>query len=108
MRNNPTFAERSLWYSLKGKQLRNYDFDRQKPAGNYIFDFCCTELKLFIELDGEIHEDKSVKENDYLKEKYAESIGFNLLRFTNEEVTHNGNLVIHRIEEYIEWFERDI
>ncbi len=34
-----TLSEVLLWNHLKGKQMRGYDFHRQKPINNYIVDF---------------------------------------------------------------------
>ncbi len=104
LRNNPTFAERTLWYSLKGKQLKGFDFDRQKPIGEYIYDFYCSELDLIIEIDGISHNEQDVKVKDKQKEEYVISLGFNILRFSDDEVLGNGNLVVEKIEDYIENF----
>ena len=41
MRNNSTKTEILLWKFLKGKQLRGYDFHRQKPIDEFIVDFFC-------------------------------------------------------------------
>lgn len=41
---------------LKYREMRGYQFMRQKPIGNYIVDFYCSKLKLVIEIDGESHE----------------------------------------------------
>ncbi len=108
LRNNPTYAEKTLWYSLRGKQLKGYDFDRQKPLGEFIFDFYCYKLKLVIEVDGITHEDEDVKQNDKLKDEFIASISFNILRFTDDEVLGNGNMVVRKIVEYIEKFEKGI
>jgi very-short-patch-repair endonuclease len=56
LRNNSTFAEVLLWNELKNKQIKGYDFHRQKPILNYILDFFCSELKLAIEVDGLTHD----------------------------------------------------
>ena len=106
LRNNPTNAEKVLWFSLKGKQIKGYDFDRQKPIGNFIFDFYCSELNLVIEIDGISHEDEKVKENDELKTAYIKSLGLDILRFTDDEVLGAGNSVIEKIEEYIKEHEK--
>lgn len=50
LRNNSTKTEILLWLNLKGKQMRGYDFHRQKPIDNYIVDFFCNELMLAIEI----------------------------------------------------------
>lgn len=63
LRNNSTFAEVVLWDKvLKNRQLRDYQFLRQRAIGNYIVDFFSKELKLIIELDGEIHKFQKSKD----------------------------------------------
>ena len=53
LRKEMTKAEACLWkYVLKAKQLRGYQFRRQRPVLNYITDFVCPELMLIIEVDG--------------------------------------------------------
>lgn len=107
LRNNPTYAEKTLWYSLKGNQLAKYDFDRQKPIGYFIYDFYCSALKLVIEIDGITHNLPEVKINDIEKEIFIKNLGLNILRFTDEEVLGNGNLVMKTIMEYIKRFENE-
>ncbi|MBN2773661.1 MAG: DUF559 domain-containing protein, partial [Prolixibacteraceae bacterium] len=56
LRNNSTLAEVILWDKLlKKKQLRNYQFLRQRSIDIYIVDFFCKDLKLVIEVDGTYH-----------------------------------------------------
>jgi very-short-patch-repair endonuclease len=43
-RNNSTRSEIFLWQFLKGKQMRGYDFHKQKPVDNYILDFFAMNL----------------------------------------------------------------
>ena len=50
-----TDAENRLWMKLRGKQLNNFQFYRQKIIGNYIVDFYCAKANLIIELDGGQH-----------------------------------------------------
>ncbi|GAK52433.1 hypothetical protein U14_03684 [Candidatus Moduliflexus flocculans] len=52
LRQNMTLAEVLLWNHLKQKQMRGYDFDRQRPIDEYIVDFYCKDLMLAIEIDG--------------------------------------------------------
>ena len=53
LRRNMTRQEKHLWYDF----LRSYPikFYRQRPIGNYIVDFYCSEAHLVIELDGNQH-----------------------------------------------------
>ena len=68
LRNNSTLSEVLLWNHLKGKQMKGYDFHRQKPLDNYIVDFFCPKLRLIIEIDGESHLFKG-KDDQKLKAK---------------------------------------
>jgi Protein of unknown function (DUF559) len=52
LRQNMTLGEVLLWQRLKRKQMRGYDFDRQRPIDRYIVDFYCKDLKLAIEING--------------------------------------------------------
>lgn len=48
-------AEKNLWAKIRGKQLKDKQFYRQKNIGNYIVDFYCPAAKLIVELDGGQH-----------------------------------------------------
>jgi very-short-patch-repair endonuclease len=48
-----TEAEQVLWLKIRRKQLKGYQFYRQKIIGNYIVDFYCPKAKFIIELDEE-------------------------------------------------------
>ena len=49
---------------LKNKQLEGRKFRRQHSIDNFIVDFYCTEEKLIIELDGEVHNSIMAKTKD--------------------------------------------
>lgn len=66
LRQNMTFSEVKFWNELKNGQLMGYDFDRQRPIGNYIVDFFCKDLQLAIEVDGITHLDKNVIIKDFI------------------------------------------
>jgi len=55
LRNDSTYTEIMIWNYLKGKQMRGFDFDRQRPIDNFIVDLYCKNLRLAIEIDGESH-----------------------------------------------------
>ena len=55
LRNNSTKAEIKMWMVLKGKNIKNFRFIRQKPLLDFIADFYCYELNLVIEIDGFTH-----------------------------------------------------
>lgn len=106
LRNYSTKSEIYLWKYLKGKQMYNYDFHRQKPIDNYILDFFCYELMLGIELDGYSHDFEETQKKDKIKTKRMNELGIYVLRFRDEEVFENMDNVIRTIEKYIVKYER--
>ena len=101
LRKNMTDAEILLWSRIKGKQIKETQFYRQKPIGNYIADFYCSKAKLIIEVDGSQHyEEKGIKK-DEIRDKYFKSLGLKVLRFTNLDVLKNINGVLERIYEEV-------
>ena len=100
LRNNSTKTEILLWINLKGKQMKGYDFNRQKPIDNYIVDFFCNELMLAIEIDGESHYGKEIY--DERRQKRLESLGVRFLRFDDNEVFYNCEGVLKAIEQWID------
>ena len=105
LRNNMTFAEKATWRMLNGKQFKGYDFHRQKPIGEFIADFYCYDLRLVIEIDGITHLDKDVIRKDKIKSQYFNSIGLNILRFTDDLVLGNWMMVEKELIKYIKEFE---
>lgn len=99
LRKNSTLSEVLLWHHLRGRQILEHDFDRQKPIGNFIIDFFCNELMLAIEIDGDTHNYKV--SHDIERQKRIEGLGVRFLRFTDEEVKQNIEGVVAGIEKWI-------
>lgn len=100
LRNNSTKSEVILWNYLKGKQIKGYDFHRQRPIKNYIVDFYCSELKLAIEIDGESHYGNEIK--DEIGQKEIEKYGVSFLRFDESQIYFNLDGVMNNIENWVE------
>jgi len=64
--------------------------------------FFAVELKLSIELDGGDHEDKAQKFSDNNKDLDLMSLGWTVLRYTNEEVFSFIEMVLNDIRGYIQ------
>jgi very-short-patch-repair endonuclease len=101
LRNNSTPGEIALWKKIRDKQLLGYDFDRQKPLGEYIVDFFCHELMLAVEIDGISHENQEAFEKDIQRQKDLEGLGIQVLRFKEHEAVNNVRLVLEQIEFWI-------
>ena len=103
LRKEMTKAEACLWkYILKAKQLRGYQFRRQRPVLSYIADFVCMELMLVIEVDGLTHHWEETILKDKKKQADLEAAGFTVLRFTDDEVLNNIKIVHDYLENWIE------
>jgi len=101
LRENMTDAERCLWAKIRMKQLKGYQFYRQKPIGDYIVDFFCPKAKLVIEVDGSQHLSDEMNEYDRIRNECLSSLGLRVLRFTNTEVLKNTEGVVESIEEKV-------
>ena len=85
-RAKATKAEEKLWELLKSKQLEGYKFRRQHIIDKYITDIVCLDKRLIIEIDGLVHQLPENIESDKIRTKSLEERGFNVIRFSNEEV----------------------
>lgn len=83
LRQNMTRAEARLWRYLRSAQM-GPSFRRQHPIGPYFADFCCTSLKIVIELDGGQHAQQAAY--DAARTAFLESKGYAVLRFWNNDV----------------------
>ena len=96
-RSNPTKAEDILWQIVKGKKLDSYKFRRQHIIGNFIADFVCLSQRLIIEVDGLIHQTIENKISDEERTKELKRLGFDVIRFTNDEVLNDTDNVVNKI-----------
>ena len=87
LRTGMTKEEKHLWYDFLKKLP--YTVNRQKIIGNYIVDFYCAKAKIVIELDGSQHYELEAKEKDKERDRYLNSLGIKVLRYTNIELHKN-------------------
>ena len=99
LRKNMTDAERLLWSRIRRKQLKSYQFYRQKILGNYIVDFYCPRTRLIIELDGGQHYKEEGMKRDKKRDACIRNIGLKVLRFSDRDVFKNLDGVLQRIYE---------
>lgn len=93
LRNNPTQAEQILWNHLRRCEVNGFKFLRQHPIlfrtiqNNihfFIADFYCYKLKLVIEVDGSVHDDR--KDYDMMRTFTLQEMGYKIFRFKNEAI----------------------
>ena len=99
LRRAMTRAETLLWRYLKAGRVDCLGFRRQVPIRNYIADFVCVSAKLLIELDGESHDFEERQKADQNRDSFFASEGFQVLRFTNEQVMSNLEGVVETIRQ---------
>jgi very-short-patch-repair endonuclease len=101
LRKPQTKAEQKLWRVLRNRNLEGYKFRRQHALGPFIADFYCHEARLVIEIDGENHLIRKVKEYDKWREGILRSYGLAVIRFTNDEVFRDLDGVLKAIVEAV-------
>ncbi len=92
LRQQATNAEQRLWQRLRNRQILNAKFRRQHPIPPYVVDFVCLDKKLVIEADGGQHLDQ--REHDEKRTAFLEARGFRVLRFWNDEILEQMDVVL--------------
>ena len=99
LKKNPTEAEKIIWEYLRNKKT-GYKIRRQHIIDNFVVDFVCLSKKVIIEIDGEIHVQQ--KEYDAIRTNTLNEKGYKVIRFTNNEVYANPQIVALKIKEILE------
>jgi len=89
-RNHQTNPEKVVWNMIRNKRT-GVRFRRQHAIHTYIVDFVCIDKMLVIEIDGETHIGKEEYDNE--RTRVLNEQGFRVIRFSNEQVLGNPNLV---------------
>ena len=105
LRSHSTLSEVLLWQKLRASQFRGYDFNRQKPLGNYIVDFYCRKINLVIEIDGGSHDNEEAVVEDGKRQQILEELGVSFLRFSDLEVKNAMSFVLGEIGYFLDDFE---
>jgi very-short-patch-repair endonuclease len=92
-----TRAETLLWRYLKAHHVDGLGFRRQVPMRGFVADFACHAARLIIELDGETHDFESRQRSDLARDAWLRSQGYEVLRFSNDDVLTNLSGVVEAI-----------
>jgi very-short-patch-repair endonuclease len=101
LRKVQTKAEAKLWQVLRNGKIDDLKFRRQHAFDDYILDFYCHKMKLAIEVDGAVHNDKEVAAYDMVRTKNLNDNGITVLRFTNDEAEKNIKSIIQKIKDWV-------
>jgi very-short-patch-repair endonuclease len=98
MRKELTEPERRLWHALRAKRFQGASFRRQVVIGQIIADFACRRPKmLVVEVDGDTHAGR--ERYDAMRTQLLEKHGYQVMRFTNEDVMRNLDGVLLIIQQ---------
>ncbi len=100
LRKNMTVAETVLWMHIK-TGVNDFKFRRQHPIGLYIADFYCHKARLIIEVDGSIHNLVENNKADQARQTEIESWDYKVIRFSNEQVLKEIEVVLQKITEVL-------
>ena len=107
LRRDMTVTEKIIWDRVCKSQL-GVRIRRQHPVWKFIADFYCHEVKLVIEIDGGIHLRSENKEYDISRDIILKEFQIEILRFTNDEVINEPDLVIGKIKRTIETLKQNL
>ena len=99
LRKEMTLAEKLLWQQLRGRKLNGVKFRRQQVIEGFIVDFFSHELKLVVEIDGEIHNNDEQKEIDKHRKEVFKARGLREIRFTNIDVLDHLDMVLVQLKQ---------
>ncbi|HJV79033.1 MAG TPA: homocysteine S-methyltransferase family protein [Paludibacter sp.] len=101
LRHNQTDAEDKLWQELR-RNNTGYKIKRQHVVDGFVADFICIEKRVIIEIDGGVHLSLEQKNRDVERTKVLNTQGWDVIRFTNEEVMDNVSIVVAKIKTILE------
>jgi very-short-patch-repair endonuclease len=107
LRRHSTKGEIALWKKLRAGQMYGYTFNRQKPLNRYIVDFYCKPLNLVIEVDEKYHNHPVQRLKDSERQGILEKMKLNFLRFTDEQILNDMEIVLRIVRNYIVSYEFD-
>ena len=93
LRRKMTLPEVLLWQVLPQKP-DGLKFRRQHPTGPYVLDFFCSDARLAIEIDGEIHARGDRPERDALRDAWLRERGVETLRIPAVELLSDLDAVL--------------
>ena len=91
----------TVWQWLRNRSCHRQKFRREFPIGPYTADFCCVELKLIVEIDGEPHLTDEGWERDRIRDQFLRGLGYKILRVPGFEVTREDGNAHERIWEFV-------
>ena len=93
LRRKMTLPEVILWHWLR-KRPESLKFRRQHPTGPYVLDFFCSDARLAIEVDGEVHSRGDRPQRDAARDEWLQSAGIETLRIPANDLLNDADAVL--------------
>ena len=97
---------RMLWQLLRARRCRGMKFRREYPIPPYTADFCCVQLKLVVEVDGEHHHTETGRQYDRVRDQFLAEQGYTVLRIPGFDVERDPRAVVELVEEAIDLLQQ--
>ena len=97
LRRLQTIAEKHAWYLLRDRRTLGLKFRRHVPIEDFIVDFYRDELKLIVEIDGDVHEREVKAGRDQTRDEKLHKLGYTILRFHNSVILNDPAVRIENI-----------
>lgn len=97
LRRKATLAEAAMWQLLRHRRLHGFKFRRQFPIATFVVDFCCYDLRLIVELDGDVHEEPTQALHDINRDAFLRARGYGILRIPNHRLFHDPEGIIDEL-----------
>jgi len=90
-----------FWAHIRNKRLGVEFFHQVIFYPFYIADFACPDLRLVVEIDEPHHDHLDNKIYDDARTRYINSVGYQVLRFTELSLMENMQSILAQIEQYV-------
>ena len=100
LRKRQTESEKKVWKVLRDRRCTELKFICQHVVEGFILDFYCDKLKLGIEVDGGIHDNREAY--DKARDAVLQAEGIRMLRVKNHEIERDPKSIVKRIWEILE------
>jgi very-short-patch-repair endonuclease len=82
------------------RQIDGHHFRKQVPIDGFVVDFACLKKRLIIEVDGGQHAWR--RPQDTRRSEHLKKLGYQILRFWNNEILQNPDGVLLRIRDSLD------
>ena len=97
LRQGITLAEQHVWELVRNRRVLGLKFRRQVPIDGFIVDFYCDELKLVVEVDGDVHGTLGQLKWDESRDAKLVKLGYRILRIPNDKAINDPDALLDMV-----------